>query len=376
MITRVLFSLLLCTQILAKIELTISVNVNDRFPAQDSLYVTGETKEFCEWRPNCIRMEKIADTHYQATVTLPSSMENISIQFTRGSWETQASYTNGHPLENTTIQLRQKNHYGEFVIPKSRKINFLKGLVHFLDLPKVVKTTNLNCSWIYSNQLQTKKEVCVKLPKNYFQSNKRYPVIYAFDGQNLFDSAKANYGVEWEVDENLEKLNREAIVVGFTSGKRRIAEYDYHQLGKLLAKFIIDDIMPQVNRDYRTLKSREYTYLMGSSMGAYLSFSILWNHSKYFSKAAAISLPGGIMRGGIYQVIAYKENPDFPIRAYIDYGKKGFEIGYPLRVEAFIRIMERLGYEDMITTKVFPYAGHHESDWARRLHIPLSFLLK
>jgi alpha-glucosidase len=38
-------------------------------------------------------------------------------------------------------------------------------------------------------QLQTKKKIWVYLPLNYEKSNKKYPVIYMHDAQNLFDAA-------------------------------------------------------------------------------------------------------------------------------------------------------------------------------------------
>ncbi len=59
------------------------------------------------------------------------------------------------------------------------------------------------------------------LPPGYAQGNRRYPVIYMHDGQNLFDDATA-YAGEWGIDEALDELAArtgfEAIVVGIDDG--------------------------------------------------------------------------------------------------------------------------------------------------------------
>ena len=45
-------------------------------------------------------------------------------------------------------------------------------------------------------------------------TNKRYPVLYMFDGHNLFFDQEATYGRSWRMGDNLERLHRECIVVG------------------------------------------------------------------------------------------------------------------------------------------------------------------
>ena len=51
-----------------------------------------------------------------------------------------------------------------------------------------------------------------------------------YDGQNLFENARANFGVEWSVDEHVTALAtlqviRAAIVVGIASTALRFREY-------------------------------------------------------------------------------------------------------------------------------------------------------
>ncbi len=365
------------------VELNLYINVNERFPINDSIYVTGDIPSLCMWKPRCLKLIRIGDYTFHARLDIPATYKEIKVQFSRGSWDTQASYTNNLALEDTKISLRKRNSFGQLAIPESGKLDFVKGIVHWRDLEKVSKAQNLQCLKKYSSQLKVEKEICVRLPRDYYQSQKRFSVIYAFDGQNLFEAHKSNFGVEWELDENHDqlvdqsKISEQVIFVGLSADARtRMSEYDYHQQGALLADFIIKDLKPFIDKKYRTKKNRESTYLMGSSMGAYLSFAIAWNHSQYFSKATALSLPGGIKRAGIYQVIAYKDFPEFPINVYFDHGDKGIDESYGFRVRALTKILDRLSPQNFnYTYKIFPYTGHHESDWARRAKVALQFLL-
>ena len=76
--------------------------------------------------------------------------------------------------------------------------------------------------------LDRKRQVRLYLPPGYATSNKRYPVLYMHDGQNLFDEATA-YAGEWKVDETLDALAKEGrlelIVVGIDNGQdKRMTE--------------------------------------------------------------------------------------------------------------------------------------------------------
>ncbi|MBI1258970.1 MAG: esterase, partial [Chloroflexi bacterium] len=74
-----------------------------------------------------------------------------------------------------------------------------------------VAGTLLVWSDFYSPQLDNQRDVLVYLPPSYANSERRYPVLYMQDGQNLFDSGVSFAGVEWGVDETMEKLAGEGI---------------------------------------------------------------------------------------------------------------------------------------------------------------------
>src|SRR5690348_4734548 len=81
---------------------------------------------------------------------------------------------------------------------------------------------------LWSPQLQNRRDILVYLPPSYSTGQRRYPVVYMHDGQNLFDDATSFVG-EWKVDETMETLSKEgieAIVVGIPNqGEQRLDEY-------------------------------------------------------------------------------------------------------------------------------------------------------
>ena len=60
-----------------------------------------------------------------------------------------------------------------------------------------------------SRILRNTRDVQVYLPPGYRRSRqRRYPVLYLHDGQNVFDAATSFAGVEWGADESAERLDR------------------------------------------------------------------------------------------------------------------------------------------------------------------------
>lgn len=149
-------------------------------------------------------------------------------------------------------------------------------------------------------QLNTKRRIWIYLPKSYALSDKKYPVLYMQDGQNLFNE-KTAFAEEWGIDECLDSLQnkglKECIVVGIDhGGNKRINEYnpyDHFQYGKGLGneylQFIAETLKPYIDNKYRTHKGRDYTYLAGSSMGGLISWYGQLKYASVFGGGAIFS---------------------------------------------------------------------------------------
>ena len=148
---------------------------------------------------------------------------------------------------------------------------------------------------VESEFLAEKRNVEIWLPPGYDDDpERRYPVIYMHDGQNLFDPRIANTGIDWGVDEAIMRgvdrgAHEAAIVVGAWSSNQRTREYSPWHDAPRYARFLIEEIMPRVNAEFRTRTDRDNTFVMGSSMGGLLSYYLVMNHSDVFSACGCVS---------------------------------------------------------------------------------------
>ena len=133
------------------------------------------------------------------------------------------------------------------------------------------------------------RQLRVWLPPGYSSpqnEGRRYQVFYLNDGQNLFDPATAFAGVDWHVGESLTRLIGDSvtppmIVVGIDNATvERIREFLPYKslyppvpkpLGKRYPDFLIDEIMPFIQRTYRVARGAKNTGLGGSSLGALIA---------------------------------------------------------------------------------------------------------
>jgi len=149
---------------------------------------------------------------------------------------------------------------------------------------------------IEAPQLHTTKKIWIYLPKNYSKTQKKYPVIYMHDAQNLFD-AKASFAGEWNVDEKLDSLNAQVIVVGIEHGnEKRIEEltpfkndkYDGGNADNYLG-FMVNTLKPEIDTKYRTKTNGKNTTIIGSSLGGLVSYYAILKYPEVFGKAGVFS---------------------------------------------------------------------------------------
>jgi predicted alpha/beta superfamily hydrolase len=156
-----------------------------------------------------------------------------------------------------------------------------------------------------SEALGGTRRVWVYLPPRYaFETERRYPVLYLQDGQNVFDGATAFIaGREWEVDEAAERLIARneieplIVVAVDNGGERRMAEYTATRDRRVSAgggadaygRMVVDELKPWVDRTYRTRPGRESTAIGGSSLGALVSLYLGLGRPDVFGGIAAVS---------------------------------------------------------------------------------------
>lgn len=278
---------------------------------------------------------------------------------------------------------------------------------------------------VESHQLGAAVTVDVWTPDGYSSAAyPRYPVIYAHDGQNLFDPALSFAGVAWEIDSKTQGLIDRGeitppIVVGISNrGDKGLRPNDYFPekvldyipatdrdktkifdtckggfYGDEEATFVATELKPLIDRLYLTNPAPSHTFAIGSSMGGLASLYLMCEYPDVFGGAACLSTHwiGSLDLDPDYNmsddpvcakaILAYM-NACLPSpathRLYLDQGTEGWDAAY-LPYEATARqiaLDHRYSVADgSLMTHDETGAGHNEWFWQQRITLPLEFLL-
>lgn len=221
-------------------------------------------------------------------------------------------------------------------------------------------------------QLGYARRLRIYLPPDYAQGARRYPVVYMFDGQNLFDAA-TSYAGEWGVDEAMDVVAREegfsAIVVGIDhGGEQRFNElipyWNVRFLPNMGAAFV-DDVVravkPFVDANYRTLSAREHTAIMGSSLGGLSADYAIHRYPDVFGKAGVFSPSYWVSD----EPFAIARRTPLPAgsRVYLYTGGREGDESVP-QLEAMASILRgHPGGSEAVALHVAAEAEHNETAW-------------
>ena len=248
------------------------------------------------------------------------------------------------------------------------------------------------------------RNVDVWLPPGYDREpDKHYPVLYMHDGQNLFDPATSYGGVDWGIDETMTRMIaagevREAIVVGVWNTPKRREEYmpqravqgaiDFNVPGSTAARpediisdrylaFLVEELKPFIDANYRTLPDRADTYVMGSSMGGLVSQYAISKYPGVYGGAGCVSTHWPAGNGIALDDFAAHLPDPATHKYYFDYGTATLDESYEpyqLRADAILRNAGYVEGRNWITRK-FEGAEHSEKAWRLRVGEPLAFLI-
>ncbi|UAL45891.1 alpha/beta fold hydrolase [Sutcliffiella horikoshii] len=242
---------------------------------------------------------------------------------------------------------------------------------------------------------QSERRVSVLLPKGYEKTDKRYPVLYMHDGQNLFIDSEASFGVSWGIKDFLEQeSDLEIIVVGIDcnhEGFERFNEYapwENRELGQKLlndenltggkGKEYIDyltfELKPLIDEKYRTLP--EETAMAGSSMGGLISTYAACKYPHIYKRIASLSSAYWINQREIEAYIRESDLNEVE-RFYLDVGTKedtsfiNHQIYIDSSQSVFDLLVKKVG---KVRFDVVEDAVHNEAAWRKRLPAMFEFL--
>lgn len=356
-------------------EIAMQIEVQPRYlPTElDHIYIQGDHAQIGHHREKGLRLHRHKDGIWRNTVRLKAG-EVLHFKVHRGDSETLGLDAKGRPA-NFHVSLQQSGNI---------RIEIDGWLDHdYRPKPSIQGRLDIYRKLTFPHLRA--RDVLVWLPSSYDRDpTRRYPVLYMHDGQNLFDPATSYIGVEWAVDENIERLEAmeqidAPIVVGIKNTPDRLEEYAPTEKGYAYMRFVIEVVKPMVDERYRTRPTREHTAVMGSSLGGLASFMLAWCHPEVFSKAGCLS-PVFLNREELnVDVCAWVEqytDPKKDIRLYIDNGGLGLEQRLMEGCDRMVALLEQSGYQHGNDLAWFldADAHHTESAWAARLWRPLTFL--
>ncbi len=231
-------------------------------------------------------------------------------------------------------------------------------------------------------------DLIVYVPPMYeADGERRFPVLYMQDGQNLFDPEtsfiKGNY---WHLGETADALSlagsiEPLIIVGiYNAGERRIDEYTPvvdKRLGggqaELYGRMLVEELKPFIDAQYRTLPGAEHCGMGGSSLGGLVTLYLGLRYPAVFSRLAVMSPSVWWRKRAILKTVAeLKQKPE--LRIWLDIGSK--EQGAVPDTRALRDGLMRKGWQLGKDLAYLEAEGgeHTESAWAERAGEMLQFL--
>lgn len=330
------------------------------------IYVAGT---FNDWTTGLQEYQMQPTTHphfFELDLHLPEDTVEVEYKYTRGGWEAVelgpwGASTNNRVRKVDTdwstpdqvkVWARAGLHYSEAFLPKIEVLN------EAFEIPELIRT----------------RRVAALLPHDYYETDKRYPVLYLQDGQNLYDDY-APYG-SWGVDKQLASMTArgkgDIIVVAIDHAeKQRISEFTPNFKNKLgrgegreYSKFLAKTLKPYIDSHFRTKPEPEFTGIGGSSLGGLISiyagliFPNVYDKLMIFSPSLWVTprIPFRIM----------KLTHNFRGRIYLYGGEAESETMVP-NIQRFREELERQAEDEGVTfrVEVDPHGQHNEARWGQ-----------
>ena len=235
---------------------------------------------------------------------------------------------------------------------------------------------------------EKERKAYIWLPETYEKdTGKRYPVMYMFDGHNVFLDEDATYGKSWGMAKYMEENPRDLIIVAVEcnhEGNRRLVEYSpltyknsehgsIKGKGSLMMNWMVNTLKPYVDETYRTLPDRKNTIIAGSSMGGLMALygATVYNH--VFQRAACLSPSLWVSPGKVLEMVA-RAHIRRDTTVYMDYGELEM-FNHAASQESMISTAHLLLTKRVnLALRIVPGGNHSEASWERQIPIFLDCL--
>lgn len=251
----------------------------------------------------------------------------------------------------------------------------------------MIKTWNLTIPELTGD---TPRRAYVYVPDSCREDKtQRYPVLYMFDGHNVFFDKDATYGKSWGMKRYMDFTETQLIIAAVECNHSpdggRLSEYspfDFRAKGfgnikgraKTMMDWMVHTFKPYVDKHYPTMPERETTYLGGSSMGGLISLYGVMEYNHVFSKAACLSPSIWFAVSQLDQMIQNAEIGEDTV-VYMDYGSREMSF-HPNMARQFSRVTgQLLARKVNVDVRIVPGGNHNEASWERQIPFFLNTLL-
>lgn len=344
-------------------QVTFTLILPENTPRGSSFYLAGSLNH---WVPGDSKFEFKPDHQGVLALSIDSIPKAFEYKICRGSWNNVEVDSLGRDVPNRI-----------YIDSLGNEVRiFVKAWRDRFSAKQITSTASSNVHFLPTSieipQLKRRRTVRVYFPPSY-ASSQGFPVIYMFDGQNLFDNATAFSG-EWGVDETLDSLYRTralaCIVVAIYHGDaERLNELtpwpDLQKRGGdgvKFARFIVQDLKPYIDKHYRTLPDRDNTIIMGSSLGGLMSLYMALEYPDVFGKAGVLS-PSLWWSEKLFEQMQKFKKRRFQ-KIYISAGEQEGERMVPDMKRAQ-QLLKDVGFgENELMFKIDPEGRHNEQFWS------------
>lgn len=328
-----------------------------------NVYITGGTEELGGWNPRAVQMEYKGEHQWIKEITFKTPL-TIEYKYTLGTWEREGAFADGSSLPNFSITP------GTDTVIRDRIESWTAGDPQPTPATTVTGETRIHRG-IQSEGLPP-RDIIVWLPEGYEKEpDRRYPVIYMHDGQNVFDASTSAFGTEWQVDECLDSLIRQKVIppviaVGIYNTRWRTAEYTPGDTGTIYMDFVANTLKPFIDSAYRTRPEPEHTITGGASAGGLIAFMLAWEHPEAFSKAICMSSAFKIKAIDYVKTVSESGTVNRNLYFYIYIGGVDLESRLRPGNDEMIEAIENKGLKNKLNyTYVVDDKGRHsEATWA------------
>lgn len=326
---------------------------------------------FNQWRARDerFRMEKVREGHYRFILhTTNLSSEPLEYKYMKDGWEGEELGTDGFPPVNRSANPLAQPRISDLV-PKWKTHTGGYNPDFYPEIEIVSERFHLP-------QLKRRRRISLLLPHNYYKTNRRYPVLYLQDGQNLFEE-DAPYGT-WGIDKQLAAMSEQGkgdfIVVAIDhGGKERIKEfspYDSKRWGEGLAadyaRFLAETLKPYIDHRYRTMPERPHTGVGGSSMGGLVSIYAGMVCPAVFSKFMIFSPALWVSPQIYFEPLQFTQYPSTRIYLYAGGQEGSGMVENSVRFKEFAEKSTGFGSAHMEFNLVIdPKGQHNEARWGK-----------